>query len=203
MKKKYANDDAEANEILSAKRVGRRIRAIRTEHVPEMSQGDLGQLIGLNANRVQQYENGARKPKLELAQQIAAALGVETSALLDPVVSTNIGVMYGLFEMEQMFDLRLKEIDGQIYICFGDKLQHNQEEINENLRLWQRRQEQRDLELQSATTEDEIERINHDYHMWEWTFPNAVILETEKRLEKAKLKREIDELQKKLKKLDE
>lgn len=42
-----------------------------------MSQSDLGNLIGLNSNRVQQYENGARKPKLDLAKKIAAALEVD------------------------------------------------------------------------------------------------------------------------------
>ena len=56
-------------------RIGRRIRAIRQEE--DMSQGDLGEKVGLNANRIQQYENGARNPKFELCKQIAEALEVE------------------------------------------------------------------------------------------------------------------------------
>lgn len=201
MRNTYANDAAEIHEMHSANRVGRRIRAIRTEHVPAMSQTDLGQLIGLNANRVQQYENGARKPKLELAQKIASALGVETSALLDPVVSTNDGVMYALFEMEKVFDLRLKEIDGEIYICFGDRLKHNQNELNYNLKMWLKRQEQRDQELEAAKTDEERDKILHDYHMWEWTFPRAILVESDKILERARLEKEIQELQEQLDKL--
>ena len=201
MRNTYANDAAEIHEMHSANRVGRRIRAIRTEHVPAMSQTDLGQLIGLNANRVQQYENGARKPKLELAQKIASALGVETSALLDPVVSTNDGVMYALFEMEKVFDLRLKEIDGEIYICFGDRLKHNQNELNYNLKMWLKRQEQRDQELEAAKTDEERDKILHDYHMWEWTFPRAVLVESDKVQERARLEKEIQELQEQLDKL--
>ena len=93
-------------------RIGRRIRAIRQEE--DMSQGELGEKVGLNANRIQQYENGARNPKFELCKQIAEALEVEASALLDPQVASYIGAMFAFFEMETLYDLRLKEVDGQI-----------------------------------------------------------------------------------------
>ena len=95
-------------------RVGRRIRAIRQEE--DMSQGELGEKVGLNANRIQQYENGARNPKFELCKQIAEALKVEFSALLDPQVASYIGAMFAFFEMETLYDLRLKEVDGQICV---------------------------------------------------------------------------------------
>ena len=101
-------------------RIGRRIRAIRQEK--NMSQGDLGEKVGLNANRIQQYENGARNPKFDLCKQIAEALEVEASALLDPQVASYIGAMFAFFEMETLYDLRLKEDDkGQIYIRFGER----------------------------------------------------------------------------------
>jgi len=58
--------------------VGRRICPIRQEE--DMSRGELGEKVGLNANRIQQYENGARNPKFELCKQIAEALKVEVSA---------------------------------------------------------------------------------------------------------------------------
>ena len=45
----------------SASRIGNRIRRIRTER--GMSRAELGEKIGLCQNRVQQYENGRRKPK--------------------------------------------------------------------------------------------------------------------------------------------
>jgi len=105
-------------------RIGKRIRAIRQEE--GMSQGDLGEKVGLNADRIQQYENGARNPKFELCKQIAEVLNVDVNALLDPQAANYIGAMYTFFEMEALYDLRLKEVDGQMCICFGE----NQNDIH-------------------------------------------------------------------------
>lgn len=153
-------------------RIGRRIRAIRQEE--GMSQGDLGEKVGLNANRIQQYENGARNPKFELCKQIADALEVEASALLDPQVASYIGAMFAFFEMETLYDLRLKEVDGQICICFGES-QHdiNVSTMNKNLRRWYDRRQQMEADILAATSEDEKKRIIHEYHMWEWNFPHS------------------------------
>ena len=114
----FGTDAAEINETTAGDRSGHRIRRIREEQNPPMTQKQLGEKIGLNANRVQQYENGARKPKLELAEKFAEALGVETSALLDPVLDNYIGIMYGCFELEDRFGLTVKKIDGQYCLCF-------------------------------------------------------------------------------------
>ena len=94
-------------EEISNKRIGERIRNVRI--AKKMTQADLGEKIGLNANRIQQYENATRKPKLSLIKQIAKALEVEPIAFLDPVLTDNIGVMYGLFEMEGCYNLKIKE----------------------------------------------------------------------------------------------
>ena len=42
-------------------RIGKRIREIRKEK--GLTQGELGEKVGLIANRIQQYENGARNPR--------------------------------------------------------------------------------------------------------------------------------------------
>ena len=62
---------------------------------------------------------------------------METLALLDPQVSGYIGAMYAFFEMESLFDLRLKKVDGQICICFGES-QYDTRVIsmNRNLMSW-------------------------------------------------------------------
>lgn len=154
-------------------RIGRRIRAIRKE--ANMSQGDLGEKVGLNANRIQQYENGARNPKIELCKQIAEALEVETLALLDPQVANYFGAMFAFFEMETLYDLRLKEVDGQMCICFGE----SQDDIkvstmNKNLKEWYERRKQMEADILNATSEEEKKKIIHEYHMWEWNFPHSM-----------------------------
>ena len=95
----YGEDMAEIQEKNGGIRVGRRIREIREDHDPVMSQGDLGAAVGLTSNRIQQYENGARKPKIALLKQIAAALGVETASKGRTVLSKGrilIGISYFL-----------------------------------------------------------------------------------------------------------
>lgn len=153
-------------------RVGKRIRAIREE--ANISQGELGEAVGLNANRVQQYENGARNPKLELCKQIAEALKVETSALLDPQVSSYMGSMYAFFEMETLYDLRLKEIDGQMCICFGEsQYDINVSTMNKNLKTWFERRKKMEEDVMNAASEEEKKALIHSYHMWEWNFPHS------------------------------
>ena len=154
-------------------RVGRRIRTIRNEE--GLSQRELGDKVGLNANRVQQYENGARKPKLELCKQFAAALDVETNALLDPQVANYIGAMYAFFEMETLYDLRLKDIDGQICICFGEnQFDTRVITMNRNLKAWYDRRKAMEEQLRNAESEEEKKQIVYEYRMWEWKFPRSI-----------------------------
>lgn len=165
-------------------RIGRRIRAIRQEE--DMSQGELGEKVGLNANRIQQYENGARNPKFDLCKQIAEALEVEVSALLDPQVASYIGAMFAFFEMETLYDLRLKDIDGQMCICFGES-QHdiNVSTMNKNLKMWHDRRQKMEADILAATSEEEKKRIIHEYHMWEWNFPHFTDAEALSKSERA------------------
>lgn len=158
------------NRETEGSRIGRRIRAIRMEE--GLSQTELGEKVGLNANRIQQYENGARRPKFELCKQIAKALDVETSALLDPQIANYIGAMYAFFEMETLYDLRLKSIDGQVCICFGESQNDMRvSTMNKNLMFWFERRKKLEEDIINADTEEEKKRLLHEYHMWEWNFP--------------------------------
>ncbi len=154
-------------------RIGRRIRAIREE--ADMKQAELGEAVGLNANRIQQYENGARNPKFDLCKQIAEALEVETSALLDPQVASYIGAMFAFFEMESLYDLRLKEVDGQMCICFGEsQFDTRVSTMNKNLKAWFERRKKMEEDILNAFSEEEKKKIIHEYHMWEWNFPHSM-----------------------------
>lgn len=154
-------------------RIGRRIRAIREEK--GITQTELGESVGLNANRIQQYENGARNPKFELCKQIAEALEVETSALLDPQISSYIGSMFAFFEMETLYDLRIKEVDGQMCICFGEsQFDTRVSTMNRNLKAWSERRKKMEEDILNATSEEEKKKIIHEYHMWEWNFPHSM-----------------------------
>lgn len=93
------------NEVLdidkdnSGVRIGQRIKTIREAR--GMTRTELGMLIGLDQNRIQQYENGRRKPKLPLLKKIAEALGVNIIALMEPTFEDHICTMHALFQMEK------------------------------------------------------------------------------------------------------
>lgn len=183
------------NRETAGDRIGRRIRAIRMEE--GLSQGELGEKVNLNSNRIQQYENGARKPKYELCKQIAQALEVEESALLDPQVANYIGAMYAFFEMETLYDLRLKEVDGQICICFGESQNDMRvSTMNKNLRLWFERRKKLEDDIISADSEEEKKKIIHEYHMWEWNFPYSTAENASSKSERVKREQTASELEK-------
>lgn len=172
----FGEDMIDMTEKTEADRIGERIRRIREEKEPKMTQAEFGKLLGLNANRIQQYENGARKPKPELIKAMAAVLGVEAMSLVDPVISSLYGVMYGFFELEDIFNLRLKEIDGQIHFCFGDNpIYYEDRPLNEYMEIWYKKQKERDALMEKAESEHERNQILAEYHQWRNTFPQSIV----------------------------
>ncbi len=189
-------DPMDFNDSTAADRVGRRIKEIRDSI--GMTQAELGEKIGLNGDRIQKYENGARRPKSELLKSIASALGVETLALTDPVVSNCLGAMYAFFEMEGLYDLKVRRVDGKITLMFGNGFMGS---MNSYLDEWEKECRQVNVELEDASTEEERSSILHQYDMWKWTFPRAITDKTEKdlrELRRAKIEEQIRQLQKEL-----
>lgn len=190
-------DYAEVISETAADRVGSRIRAIREDK--GFSQTDLGKAVGLTADRIQKYENGVSIPRLDLLMKIAGALGVETIALMDPVVTSHVGVMYALFEMEKLHDLEVKKDGARYYIQFGDGFSGT---LNDYLRKWYEELDNMEAHLDNASDE-EADSIVKEYHNWERTFPKALSDETQKSLQKARLESTIAELQERLDRLNE
>ncbi|MCR4814460.1 MAG: helix-turn-helix domain-containing protein [Lachnospiraceae bacterium] len=189
-------DPLEISEKHSAERVGQRIREIRMSQ--GISQVELGKRVGLTGERIQKYEKGTRKPKLELLKQIAKALGVETQALADPIVCTYEGAMYSLFEMEKRYDLKVRRVDGRLILMFGDG---STGPINSQIDEWEKECRFIEEEINEAGNEEERNAIRHDYDMWKWTFPNALVDRSEEVLKEARMKKlqeQIAELQKQL-----
>lgn len=179
-------DFADFDEETAAARIGSRIRRIRLEK--GLSQSELGEKVGLNADRIQKYENGARKPKFDMLKQIATALGVETIALRDPVVSNSVGAMRALFEMEDMYNLKLIDKDGKLYINFDDDV------LNAYLQDWYTKRKSIETELIDAT-EDEKNEIHKSYCFWKWSFPNSIVLKAYEFEQIERIKHKIQKLQ--------
>jgi transcriptional regulator with XRE-family HTH domain len=65
------------------KQIGQRIAAFRK--MEGISQGALGEAVGVTFQQIQKYENGTNRASAGRLQQIAGALGVPLSAFFDTV----------------------------------------------------------------------------------------------------------------------
>ena len=195
-----AQDPIDFYDETVASRMGNRIRTIRVEK--GMSQAELGNLVGLTADRIQKYENGARKPKKDLLKNIAAALGVSTLALVDPNTTSRVGAMYALFELENRFNMKIEKTPEDkppgmsLTVDFRDSMYEYMKEWNDVYSAMR-------TEMESASSEAEKTEILKAYHNWEWTFPKGLVDKTSKEMQKRRLKSKIEELQEVYDKLDE
>ena len=164
----FGDDPIDINEGTEASRIGQRIRDIRIEQ--GISQVSLGEEVGLTGARIYKYENGERKPKSDLLKCIAAALGVSTLALTDPVVSSYLGVAYAFFAMEKAFNLKYKCDDqGRVFLVFGDG---KKGPINDIIRELEEKSRSVEAGIESATSYEERMAIEHEFNMWKWTYPH-------------------------------
>lgn len=195
-----AQDPIDFYDETVASRMGNRIRTIRVEK--GMSQAELGNLVGLTADRIQKYENGARKPKKDLLKNIAAALGVSTLALVDPNTTSRIGAMYALFELENRFNMKIEKTpeDKPPGMCLTVDFRDS---MYEYMKEWYEVYSAIRTEMESASSEEEKKEIIKAYHNWEWTFPKGLVDKTSKEMRKRRLKTKIEELQEAYDKLDE
>lgn len=176
----------------SGARVGRRIRKIRIER--GMTQAELGAAVGLDANRIQKYENGFRKPKAELLKKIAGTLGVSTLALVDSDTTTLLGAMFAFFELEEVFNMKVEEgpEDTAPSICLSIGFR---EELYGYMREWLDYYKKINARLDVAASNEEREEIIKEYHNWKWSYPQGVYEEQEAARTKSRLKKRIEELQ--------
>ena len=98
--------------------IGERIRFIR--NLRGMTQKYLGTLVGFPEKtadiRMAQYESGTRTPKDDLTKALADVLDVSPMALNVPDIDSYIGLMHTLFAMEDLYGLRIDELDDEICI---------------------------------------------------------------------------------------
>lgn len=191
-------DLAEMAADMSAFRIGGRIRRIRTAR--GLSQAELGSMVGLSADRIQQYENGYRKPKMDKLKEIAAALEVETMAFTDPEVTNGIGAMYAFFEMERLYGAHVVEKGGEYFVTFE---KGRVTDMSEYLAEWYKACLEYETRLAEAKTIEDRDAVETDYLIWKSTFPSTLVYNSAKKSQKDKLKNQIEELQKKLSDLDD
>ena len=180
-------------EETAAIRIGSRIREIRLAR--GLTQLELGEKVGLSADRVRQYETGYRKPKTDMIKAIASALEVQPLALTDPVATSYLGAVYAMFELEKLYDLTLTEADGVFSLQFKSE---KAQSLVKYLNVWYRALNIYKAELKQAKNTEEAAAVQKRYNCFKWTLPELATDNDATKLQMKILSDAISELRKQL-----
>ena len=143
--------------------IGERIHFLR--NLRGMTQKYLGTLVGFPEKtadvRMAQYESGTRTPKADLTNKLAQALDVSPKALDLPDIDSYIGLMHTLFALEDMYGLKIGEIDGEVCLRLDKSRGSDFHNLFDMFTSWQAQAAK--LEAGEITKEE--------YDQWRYRYP--------------------------------
>ena len=143
--------------------IGQRIKYFRNRI--GMTQKQLGEQLGFKGKtsdvRMAQYESEARVPKIDLVKQMSQIFDINTHALTVPDIDTHIGLMHTLFALEDMYGLKVKNVDGQPNLCLDSSISTPGSSVDEMLRAW--------MEQADKLKNGEISK--EEYDEWRYQYP--------------------------------
>ena len=167
---------------------GKRIKFFRNRK--GMKQKELGELLGFLGKtsdvRVAQYETEARTPKADLVKEMAQIFDVSPRAINVPNLDSYLGLMHTLFALEDMYGIKIGEIDGELCLRL-DREHREYQHLFEPFHAWQ----------QMATKLEAGEISQEEYDNWRYNYPELDTSEIRAKVPSQELS---DELIKALKK---
>ena len=143
--------------------IGQRIKFFRNRK--GMTQKQLGEQLGFKGKtsdvRMAQYESEARVPKIDLVKQMSQIFDVNTHALTVPDIDTHIGLMHTLFALEDMYGLKVRNVDGQPHLCLDSSISSPGSSVDEMLRSW----------MEQADKLENGEISKEEYDEWRYKYP--------------------------------
>ena len=143
--------------------IGQRIKYFRNRI--GMTQKQLGEKLGFKGKtsdvRMAQYESEARVPKIDLVKEMAQIFDVDARAITVPDIDTYVGLMHTLFALEDMYGLKIINVDGEPYLCLDRSISTPGSSADEMLRAW----------MQQADKLKNGEISKDQYDRWRYTFP--------------------------------
>lgn len=143
--------------------IGQRIKFFRNRK--GMTQKQLGEILGFLGKtsdvRMAQYESEARVPKIDLVKEMAQLFDISPHALTVPNIDSYIGLMHTLFALEDMYGLKIGEIDGEVCLRLDKSTKSTYATIFDMFYSWQ--QEAAKLENGEITKEA--------YDKWRYKYP--------------------------------
>ena len=163
--------------------IGKRIRFFRNRK--GMTQKQLGEILGFLGKtsdvRMAQYESEARTPKQDLVKEMAHILDVSPRAITVPEIDSYIGLMHTLFALEDMYGLKIGEIDGEVCLRLDNSTDSTYSTMFDMFHAWQ---EQAALLEQGKITKEE-------YDQWRYKYPE---LDTSKQWRKVVPSQDLSDL---------
>ena len=86
--------------------------------------------------RMAQYESESRVPKHDLVKEMAGIFDVSTHALTVPDIDTYIGLMHTFFALEDMYGLKIDEMDGEVVLRLDKSDYSTYSSMDKMLRAW-------------------------------------------------------------------
>ena len=144
--------------------IGERIRFFRI--LRGMTQKYLGMTVGFPEKsadvRMAQYENGSRSPKADLTAALAEVLDVSPQALSVPDIDSYTGLMYTLFTLEDLYGLKVRELDGEVCLTVDVRQNKDAAHLHEMLCSWRGQ----------AAKFEAGEISKEDYDKWRYHYPD-------------------------------
>lgn len=134
---------------------GKKIKLIRTFR--GLTQKELGEACGIHEVAIRKYELGKNIPKPEQLRKIAEALNVNVNSLVEFDIQADGDVLPLLFAIDEVFNVSIKEADGEPGIFFDNK------NLVQFLKDWQAMKE---LLSSGSQTED-------NYEIWKTIRPSV------------------------------
>ena len=143
--------------------IGQRIKFFRNRK--GMTQKQLGEILGFLGKtsdvRMAQYESEARVPKLDLVKEMSGIFDVSTHALTVPDIDTYLGLIHTLFALEDMYGLKIKEIDGEPSLYLDRFSSTYSASLDDMLRAW----------LKQSQKLENGEISKEEYDEWRYKYP--------------------------------
>ena len=143
--------------------IGKRIKFFRNRK--GMTQKQMGEMLGFLGKtsdvRMAQYESEARVPKHDLVKEMAHILDVSPHAITVPNIDSYTGLMHTLFALEDLYGLKIGEIDGEICLRLDKSAGTVYTSMFDMFHAWQN---------QAAKLERE-EITKEEYDQWRYRYP--------------------------------
>lgn len=142
--------------------IGERIRFFR--NLCGMTQKYLGQVVGFPEKtadiRMAQYESGSRTPKTDLTNKLAEVFDISPQALTVPDIDSYNGLMHTLFTLEDLYGLKITELDGEVCLHLDKGMGTNYITMFEMFSAWE---EHAEKYKNGEITKGEYDRWRYNY----------------------------------------